>query len=325
MQCGFASEVLTLPRFSIPRKTARPELLMPTYRNARTFSTVPYKSRVQRCSVSLSARNRPSNNRKRYRSDDLVDIDSIVADVLSRSPLQVPKNVSTPTVIGVSALALFALVSLISTILHITASIAFFGLAFLAVPILMTTAASIGVIMIVAIPMLATGLFIFSGPLFALGALIQVGIPLAVGYFVLSKLNPKLAGSISDAASRIFSAASKRATAGQSGVADSDAELLVDNFGFVRSNDDIELARFDQQLRERSKRPKSVQLWSPQDLAEEMTLVGLGKFARRFEEERIDGAVAVTLTERDIRSEFGSELTLGERKRIMMFLNSLKT
>jgi hypothetical protein len=65
---------------------------------------------------------------------------------------------------------------------------------------------------------------------------------------------------------------------------------------------------------------KDVERWTAADVARKMRELGVADYAA-FENEAVDGASLVLLTEDDLKNDL--DLKLGDRKKVMQFLNEI--
>eukprot|EP00184_Porphyridium_aerugineum_P001623 CAMPEP_0184692252 /NCGR_PEP_ID=MMETSP0313-20130426/812_1 /TAXON_ID=2792 /ORGANISM="Porphyridium aerugineum, Strain SAG 1380-2" /LENGTH=357 /DNA_ID=CAMNT_0027150071 /DNA_START=237 /DNA_END=1310 /DNA_ORIENTATION=- len=236
---------------------------------------------------------------------------------------------------GGTIMGLWAVSAVVSAVLHITATLAFAALAVVTVPIVMSTVASMGMIILAATAVGGTGLLLFGGPIIAMISLAKILVPIAAGVYLVSRINPKvksvmnvdsaqnmmaeIASKVSQVSKTIDVTATSTFTPSSKSKAGMNMNIVDDDIGSAE-----QLRAFDERFRTRAQRPKDITLWTSQDISEELALQGLGKFSQRFVDEHIDGKILFTLSEDDLRTELGSDLTLGERKRIMLFIQNMK-
>ncbi|KAA8495377.1 hypothetical protein FVE85_1532 [Porphyridium purpureum] len=237
---------------------------------------------------------------------------------------------------------LWAVSAAVSAVLHVTAALAFGAVAVAAVPVVFATAASAGFVALGITALAGVGVLVLTAPIMAVFALLKVAVPLAGGFYIVSRVSPSLGGKLSDFAgsvatglpSFISSSVSAKNPASQNPTVPAEptaserlSEVTKPSSEQYLINDKLNkdlLRSFDERFRKRRERHRDVKRWSVDDVAEEMGLEGLGEFAPRFIEQNIDGRVALALSEDDLRMELGASLTLGERKRILLWLRKLQ-
>lgn len=209
---------------------------------------------------------------------------------------------SERSIFGVAALALVAVAGVaINVLFHVSLSLAFVIIPLLFAPMLLTIMASVTLFALLTFATAGAGIFFIGTPIMAFAFLAKMMFPFAV-----------LAGGAAFVANKLLRGGKERAS-----------ELGDDEW--VEPEDEFE--KFDQKLRGGdfySQRGKDAMLWDLSDVVDELDFKGLGEYRQLFIEERIDGRTLLTLTEEDIKIEFGERMPLGDRMRLAQLVSDLK-
>lgn len=202
---------------------------------------------------------------------------------------------------GVAALGAIAVAGVaINILFHVSLALAFMIIPLVFAPILLTILASVSLFAMLTFATVGAGMFFISTPILATVFLAKVMLPFAV-----------LAGGAAYVANRLLG--------GDRAV---EQELIEDDW--LEPEDEFE--QFDAKLHGGlfSERSKDVTTWNLSDVVDELDVKGLGEYRQLFIEERIDGRTLLTLTEDDIKVEFGPNMPLGDRMRLSQLVHDLR-
>lgn len=207
---------------------------------------------------------------------------------------------------GVAAFSFVAVAGVIINVLfHVSLMLALGFIPLILAPIMLTMLASTIMFGVMALALAGSGLFLIGTPVMALGFLAKVMLPVIAmaggAAFFVRKL--VLRGNENDVQLK--------------------EKALQDDWPGTEE----EFAKFDEKLRRGdvySAETWDVTTWNLSDVVDELDYKGLGAYRQLFIEEKIDGATLLTLTDEDIKSEFGATMPLGDRLRLSRFVSDLK-
>lgn len=206
---------------------------------------------------------------------------------------------------GLAGLSLVAAAGVaINVVFHVSLMLAFGIIPLILAPIFLTVLASTIMLGVAAFALSAAGVFFIGTPIMAVGFLGRVMFPLAAIAGGVVFLSRKLLFEKKEAVLET-------------------EETEEDEWPGPES----EFEEFDEKLRvgdRYSPVARDVTLWNLSDVVDELDYKGLGEYRQLFIEEKIDGPTLLTLTDADIKSEFGASMPLGDRMRLSKLVLDLK-
>lgn len=202
---------------------------------------------------------------------------------------------------GVAALGVIAVAGVaINILFHVSLALAFMIIPLVFAPILLTILASVSLFAMLTFFTAGAGMFFIGTPIIAIAFLAKIMLPFAL-----------LAGGAAYISNRLLG-----------GDRVMEDEIIEDEW--VESEDEFE--QFDAKLRGGifSEKSKDVSTWNLSDVVDELDFKGLGEYRQLFIEERIDGRTLLTLTDEDIKVEFGPNMPLGDRMRLSQLVYDLR-
>eukprot|EP00177_Eucheuma_denticulatum_P003758 GFKZ01006801.1.p2 GENE.GFKZ01006801.1~~GFKZ01006801.1.p2 ORF type:complete len:308 (+),score=41.50 GFKZ01006801.1:387-1310(+) len=219
---------------------------------------------------------------------------------------------STPTERSLFATATLAVVAVaglaINVLFHVSLALAFLAIPLLFAPILFTILASVSLFGLLTFATAGAGFFFVGTPLLATAMLAKALFPFAV-----------IAGAAGFVASKVIGWG--RDVGYEDGSQDIEEELYDSGKAEVDA-----MQQFDERLGYRPSpgRSRDIMGWGMSDVVDELDYSGLGEYRQLFIEERIDGRTLLTLTDDDIKAEFGSLMPLGDRVRLSKLVSELR-
>ena len=218
--------------------------------------------------------------------------------------------------VAVGLLAGTAATSLITVLGHLSVMFTMFLMPIVFFPLAMVFAASIGTALIATMAVGGFGFVFFMSPLLAVGAVLKLIAPLVTLGFVVSIAKNKLFGIERPHDSGELGTEQSDKFGGNSRTTRGNVSLGEDPF-----------YAFDERLRRRERVSRDNRYlgdWTVDDVVDELVSAGLGQYQAQFIAERIDGSVILSLTEGDIKSEFGSKMPLGDRIKLSKWILQLQ-
>lgn len=245
----------------------------------------------------------PNGSRRRHRRNGYAEEPPDVQKWVRRAEtLWSEASSSERSAFGVAALCVVAIVGVaINVLFHVSLALAFVIIPLLFAPILMTILASVSLFAMLSFATAGAGIFFIGTPIMAFAFLAKVMFPFAV-----------LAGGAAYVANKLLRG---------------DREGKEEPVEDVWPEPEDEFEQFDEKLRTGgvySQRSKDATLWGLSDVVDELDFKGLGEYRQLFIEERIDGRTLLTLTDEDIKIEFGSSMPLGDRMRLSQLVSYLR-
>ncbi|KAI0559171.1 SAM domain containing protein [Gracilaria domingensis] len=203
----------------------------------------------------------------------------------------------------VAALAAVAFAgTVVNLVFHISLFLAVAAVSLVAAPLLFLimlsfTAFTVGVLMTTGF-----GFLIFGAPMFTVGLMAKMTVPLLA-----------VVGGVSFIASRVLPFGERH-----------ESEDTSDPVEYFDEQDEFE--RFDDTLKTRVSGSSAIDVesWGLNEVVDELDFSGLGEYRQLFIEERIDGHTLLSLTDDDIKAEFGRTMPLGDRIRLIRLVAKLR-
>lgn len=219
---------------------------------------------------------------------------------------------STPTERSLVATATLAVVVVaglaINVLFHVSLALAFLVIPLLFAPVLFTILASVSLFSLLTFATAGAGFFFVGTPLLATAMLAKALFPFAV-----------VAGAAGFAASKLTGR-------GRDVEYDDESQELEEEVYDTGKAEADAMQQFDARLgyQPSPARSRDVMAWDMSDVVDELDYSGLGEYRQLFIEERIDGRTLLTLTDDDIKVEFGSLMPLGDRVRLSRLVSELR-
>lgn len=218
----------------------------------------------------------------------------------------------------------------VNVVLHISFALTFAVVPFLLMPLLFTFIAGLGVFAFMATATAGAGFMFLGTPFFMISVAVKALAPVFLAAVAINwavSKGMKLFGMSSSASRKndYFTGDPTRV-----GVAQQRRQQQQE---MEDEGDDIndQLRDFDRLLRNRTATSQSVKWddnvsdWNLDDVIDELDACGLGQYRRLFIDERIDGNTLLSLSDADIREEFGDSMPLGDRRRLSRLVSSLRS
>lgn len=218
---------------------------------------------------------------------------------------------SERSMFGLAALGVFAVASVaVNLLFHVSLALAFFVIPVVFAPVMLTLLASFSMFAILTFATAGAGFFFVGTPFLAMALLAKAFLPFAI-----------VAGAAGFVAKRFLGW-------GSNDVDEEEEEVLINSDYTKDSIDRDAFERFDEKLGYTGttvvRRTTDVTRWGLIDVIEELDNIGLGEYRQLFIEERIDGKTLLTLSDSDIKSEFGTAMPLGDRVRLSQLVSELR-
>lgn len=218
----------------------------------------------------------------------------------------------------------------VNVVLHISFALAFAVVPLLLMPLLFTLIAGLGVFAFMATATAGAGFMFLGTPFFVISVAVKALAPVLLAAVAINwavSKGMKLFG-ISSSSSR------KNVYFTDDPTHDNVAQQRKQQQQEMedkRDETNDQLRDFDRLLRNRTATSQSMKWddnvndWNLGDVIDELDACGLGKYRQLFIDERIDGNTLLSLSDADIREEFGDSMPLGDRRRLSRLVSSLRS
>lgn len=293
----------------------------------RHATVIPMTMRRRRRDFDYDFKSTSFRQRKRF-DEGVTRFSDVVRT--ARSAWQDASSSNRLVAMTLLAAGLSVTAAAVNVVLHISFALAFAVVPLLLMPLLFTLIAGLGVFAFLATATAGAGFMFLGTPFFMISVAVKALAPVLLAAIAINwavSKGMKLFGMSSSSSQKndYFTTDPTRDSVAQQR-RQQQQEMKDERY---ETND--QLRDFDRLLRKRTATSQSMKWddnvsdWNLDDVIDELDACGLGQYRQLFIDERIDGNTLLSLSDADIREEFGDSMPLGDRRRLSRLVSSLRS